>query len=134
MIELELKGVAETVGKLLTFPKKQATKAIRKGLRAGAKVMTAAVKAATPVRSGALRRAIKTRAMKRSRNKIGVRTTIGAEGFYKGKTFYGAFVEFGTKKMDARHFMEKAAKRVATSAGQTAINTMQREMEAMANG
>jgi len=59
--------------------------------------------------SNLLSKSIKLRAIKRSRNgSIGVVVRIGDEMF-KGKSFYGAFVELGTKKQRPQSFMRKAA-------------------------
>ena len=95
-----------------TFPMKVQKKVVRKPLRDGAKIINDAAKTIAPVQSGQLRRALKVRAAKRSRrnkNVVTVRPQIG-EGDFKGDTFYGAFVEYGTKKMAGRHYMEQAFK------------------------
>lgn len=59
--------------------------------------------------SNALMKAIKLRAMKRSRSgRIGVQVTIG-DGLFVGKSFYGAFVELGTVHQKPQAFMRRAA-------------------------
>ena len=73
-------------------------KVIRKGLRAGGKIWLAAVKAAAPVRSGNLKRAIKLRAGPRRKGASSI--TVGArrkdlkvrpgdQGFYPASVEYG---------------------------------------------
>ena len=49
-----------------------------------------------PVKTGALKKAIKLRSLKRSRTgRIGVRVAISEDWFKGNKQFYGAFQEFG---------------------------------------
>jgi HK97 gp10 family phage protein len=95
-ITITIKGDRELIRKLEMMSKTQCAKAIRPGLRAGQKIITATARANSPVASGLLRSNIKTRAMKRKKDSIGILTTVG-EGWYAGKTFYGAFQEFGWK-------------------------------------
>ena len=56
-MSVQMKGFNELVKKLQAFPKKQATPALRKAVRAGTTVLRKAVKDATPVDKGVLRRA-----------------------------------------------------------------------------
>lgn len=104
-ITFTIVGDDRLLRKLDRIAKKDARAAIRKGTRAGAKIVTARTKALAPVsgsrqtgkktkKGGTLRRAIRTRSAKRSRVFIGSVTRLGA-GFFKGETFYGAFQEFG---------------------------------------
>lgn len=129
-IEMTLIG-AEKARKLLAgYTTKVVRPSLRKALRAGAKIVTAAAKRTAPKKTGALVRAIKTRAMTRSRTRIGVMTAV-KEGWFKGNQFYAGFHEFGwhigkrarggKRSRAARgetrtfregtHFLEKAATR-----------------------
>lgn len=69
---------------------------VRKATREGLRPVLTAAKANAPRKSGRLRKSIKLRAMKRSRTKVGARITTGTAGSdFQGKTYYGAFQEFG---------------------------------------
>jgi hypothetical protein len=69
---------------------------IRKAARTAIKVVVPAAKRYAPVESGLMRRAIRVRALERSRTRVGARITIGNQNF-KGKAFYGGFQEWGWK-------------------------------------
>lgn len=138
---IEIRGLEQLRKKLDKLGAAGVKKAMRPALRAGQKIMTKAAQAAAPVRTGLVKRNIKTRAMRRSRKHFGMRTVLG-EGFYKGKTFYGAFQEFGwhpgkrtaetklAKKegredsrrfVPGKHFMEGAGKANARHVGDVII-------------
>jgi HK97 gp10 family phage protein len=125
----DLVDSAKLVKRLQDFPKRLQGQAIRPALRASAKTILARAKANAPVykhpkkkrrRKGSpivqqrprttplpkprtLRNSLKARAMKRSRNRNGmvIGTGKSAKGF-QGQTFYGAFLEFGTKSKNGR--------------------------------
>ena len=79
---------------LENVPKKLRNKILRQELRKGAKSLVAPSKAATPARTGKLRRAVKVRAQKRSQKSVGVFVGYSEKGF-TGDTFYGSFLEWG---------------------------------------
>ena len=106
-IGMEIVGLEELERAFLMLPAAVAKKAIRQNLRAGAKIVLAQAKENAPVDSGDLKRSLKVRAGKRSRNTISIRVATGKDWF-KGDTFYGAFVEFGTKRMEAQHYVQRA--------------------------
>jgi len=85
-------------------------KVFRKVLRAGAKIVAKEAKAQAPRgKTGVLVKSIKVLARKRNRKGIiGANVTCGDEHPYKGKAYYGAFIEFGTKKLEPRPFMKEA--------------------------
>lgn len=115
--------------KLANLKSADAKRAIRTAARAAMRPVQAASQAEAPVKSGRLRKAIKIRALKRSRSRIGISVSLNKKGsMFGGKTFYGAFQEFGwrsgkkskhdianltdsRKQNEAKHFMQKAAKR-----------------------
>ena len=100
---------------------KKATKdGIRKGTRAGAKIVLAAAKRLAPVRTGALAKSIKVRALPRSRKLIGTTTRLVNDG----NIFYGGFVNYGTKRQRAKRFLNDAADEVRESATDEAIRVM----------
>lgn len=101
-------GVKEIELALKTLGPKVGRKVIRQAIRKGVKPIQAAAKADAPKgKTGLLKSAIKVRAMRRKRGRIGVVAQIGV-GDFQGKSYYGAFKNFGTKRMPGVHFMEKA--------------------------
>ena len=91
---------------------KDGKKAIRKATRPALKVVQAEAKALAPRATGALARAIRVRALPRSRRRVGARVTIGA-GEFTGETFYGGFQEWGWKaggrQIAGKRFLRNAA-------------------------
>lgn len=83
------------MAKLSSLPKKIQRKFIREETRKAAKThLLKQAKAAAPKETGALRRAIRIVAIKKSRVFVGVRLALSAKWF-TGDTFYGAFQEWG---------------------------------------
>jgi HK97 gp10 family phage protein len=93
--------------KLAKLERAARNKVVRKGIREGAKIILKPARKAAPKRTGLTRKAIKTKVMKRKKDRIGLNVQIG-KGEYKGETFYAAFVEFGTRRMKARPFLGPA--------------------------
>jgi hypothetical protein len=80
----------------LAGPKAKAV--IRKAAREALRPVFAAVKSATPTRSGRLKRSVRLRAIARSRSRVGARiTTGGSDNLFAGRTYYGGFQEYGWK-------------------------------------
>ena len=96
--------------KLAKLAGKDARKVIRKAVRPALKVVQKQAKKEAPRDTGALRRAIRVRAIKRSRTRVGASVVLGAP-FFTGDTFYGSFLEFGTNRIKARGFMKAAAEK-----------------------
>lgn len=86
-----------------------------------------------PRRSGALVRAIKLKAARRSRTGLGLDVVIGDENF-KGLTYYGAMVEFGTERQQAQHYMERAFKSTGEHARGAAIAMIREGIEQTIKG
>lgn len=107
MANLTIRGATEIRRALRTLEPKLANRVIRQALRKAQKPIAAETKALAPVDEGTLRSAVKVRAMRRKRGRIGVIVIIG-QGDFKGKTFYGAMKELGTKFAKALHFMKRA--------------------------
>jgi HK97 gp10 family phage protein len=126
---------------------------VRKAARESARPLFAATKAEAPVKTGLLKRAVKLRASKKSRIRVGVNVIIRkldwasalkkglvrgkygpkqeqtASGWWRvGRTyyqtkqdiaehpknwklFYAGFQELGTKKIRAKHFMKRTARK-----------------------
>ncbi len=87
----------------------EARKLVRKASRAGAKELLKEAKARVPVRTGVLKKALKVRALKRSRfNKISPGARVIAGSPARGPAYYAHMVEFGTVRMRARPFLRPA--------------------------
>ena len=108
-------------------------KILRKGLRAGAKIIKAAAQADAPSRTGLMARKIKVRAGKSGKGRISVNVGVGAKDF-TGKAFYAAFVLFGhrvgsrklgdsRKIVPANNFLERAFESSGESAKEAAVAT-----------
>ena len=118
-LSLHVDGLDKLLRKLNGLEPKVRRMALRRGMRAGAKIIRNEVVRRAPKRTGDLRRNVKVRAGKRSRKGWTIEIRLSKEGNYRGKTFYGAFGEFGTKvrrrkngqitgRVRALHFMESA--------------------------
>ena len=82
---------------MATMEAKIQKKVARHAMRVAAKsIILPAAKRRVPVLSGALKRSLKVKAMKRSRSRIGVAVEAG-DGFFKGEQYYSGMVEFGWK-------------------------------------
>lgn len=92
----------------LTESKKIITKAARIALRP----TLAAARRNSPVRAGNLRKSISIRSLPRSRARVGARVvTSKSNNLFTGKTFYGAFQEFGWKTGARRRTVDHNVRR-----------------------
>lgn len=94
-VEITIVGFNDIYPALLAVEQRAGAGIARKVLRRCSKVIHEEAKQRAPKDSGLMANRLKVRAAPRRRGRIGVEVRIGAEGFYKGKTFYGAFVHFG---------------------------------------
>lgn len=115
-----LDGMEALVTKLQSLKKTQAKACLRKGTRAGSKIIQAIAKRLAPSRTGQLQKNVKVRALKRSRVWTGVTCQL--------ELYYGAFLELGTKKIKAMHFLKKAAEQAREEAMRTALDTIEAEI------
>ena len=105
---IALRGADELLKGLQELEPAIAKKILRSAMRQAAKPILDEAKRRVPVLTGELRKSLKIRALKRN-NKGRIGVVISTEkGFFKGETFYGAFLEFGTKKMPAKPFIRPA--------------------------
>lgn len=108
--------VKQALGRL-----KKATRAgIRKGTRAGARIVQAVAKALAPKVSGAMARTIKVRALPRSRKWIGTMARLVNDA----AVYYGGFVNYGTRRIKARRFLNQAAAQTRATATDEAVRVM----------
>jgi len=121
MPSMVVTGDKELNRKLQTLKGVKQKKAVRKASRESLKGhLVSSVKRAAPRRTGLLSRAVKVRALPRSRTQVGARVTVG-DGMFKGETFYAGFIEFGRKTgkrgsgnrrtIPANDFIRRTAKR-----------------------
>lgn len=124
-IDKALRGFAPALAKQL----------LRSSLRQGAKVLAVeAAKEAPRGKTRVLSKSIKVRAARRSRKGVVALLVRTAAGDFKGKSYYGSFVEFGTKgrrpgkrgggPIRARHFMRNAVARKKEAARKVAITAL----------
>lgn len=120
MIEakFDVSQTANLLKALKQFPGKVQRKILVQESRKAAKTyLLGQAKNAVPKQTGALRKSIKVRALKRSRVRVGVRIGM-AEKDFTGETFYGSFLEYGwrvgkrsAEQLRAQSFFSKAKKR-----------------------
>jgi HK97 gp10 family phage protein len=105
-----IEGIDEINGAIAFFEITAAPKHIRKATRAAMnEIVLPDAKALVPVDTGALEASLKTRALKRSKGRIGHQvTTSEHHHMFKGDQFYGGFVELGTEKMEADPYLRPA--------------------------
>lgn len=117
-------GEKEITRRLKLLPDRLKKKVLRQAMRASMKPVAAAVRSEVPVLSGLTKASVKVRSIKfKSRNNVGVKVMIG-KGDYKGETYYAAFVQFGTSKIPADPFMDRAFSRTKDSAKAQAMTTI----------
>lgn len=123
-MKVTIPGAEQVMERMRLAVVSKAKKGIRKGSRAGAKVVQARAKALAPKRSGLTQRSIKVRALARSRVRMGASCTLHvAEG-----AFYAAFVDLGTRFTTGRRFMKRAAEETADEAGRTFVDGILAEL------
>lgn len=120
-------GIDRVVRRLKNFDRKVRAKIERKAIREAGRPVLASAKRLAPIAEeydvhdvnhspGTLQRSLRLRALKRTAGRrragiYGVQVQTGAEGhLFKGETFYGGFVEFGTVYQQSQRFLQAAAK------------------------
>jgi HK97 gp10 family phage protein len=121
-----VKGADKLQKKLASLMTKESKAALRKGTRAGCRIIQARAKEIAPVKTGALKRGIKVRALPRSKKWVGTQVTLADTG----EVYYGAFLELGTKRIPAKHFMLNAANDTKAVAAKLALQVAKTEIEA----
>lgn len=104
-------GLKDIDKALSKFENRVQRSTMRKATRQAMKeVVLPDAKRHVPVDTGELQRTLKVRAVKRRRNVQGhqVVTTADVGRVFDGETYYGAFVELGTAKMEAQPFLRPA--------------------------
>lgn len=108
-------GGDELKEKLRGLADKQAKQVIRGACREAMKLTQATAKALAPSKTGALRRSIRVRTLSARSKRIGARvTTSHKDNLFSGKTFYGAFQEWGWKTGSRKNTSAAAIRRIAS--------------------
>ena len=99
---IEVTGDKELDQLLTAIAKEDGLKSIKAQMRKVTRKVTRhyvlpAVKKYIPSDTNYLESTLKVRSLKRSRVRQGHMVTLGGEDLFRGDTFYGGFVEFGTK-------------------------------------
>lgn len=110
--------------RLNLLPAKISRKILREESRKSAKdILLPEAKRVVPKQTGALKKSIKVRALKRSQLRTGVRIGYSAKDF-TGDTFYGSFLEYGWRvgkrsaaQLRAQSFFSKRKKRDEETGG-----------------
>lgn len=131
-------GVKEIDRRLKTLPLRVQKKIVRKGMRAGLKVMAAEVKQEVPVLTGLTRSAVKVRAVKR-RKRNSIELEVSISGKVEGLTvtprgggkpaFYPAVIEYGRSDMEANPFMLRAYDNKAVESRNTTMKLIRDGVE-----
>lgn len=106
---IEVEGANKLVKKLERMNKKDSKAAVRKGSREGSKIVQKQAKANAPKKTGQLRKSIKVRSLPRSTKWVG--TTVKATDPKAGP------LEYGTKHIEPREFMQQAVDQQSRKAG-----------------
>lgn len=116
MIGLKVSSTFALDRKLKALGPKVANGIKRKAARRAAKPVLQAARANMPAKSGMLKKSLRVRGYKsRKKDIVGVRVATSAKWF-KGDTFYAAFVEFGTRYQAPKHPLKRAAQATASMA------------------
>lgn len=145
-----IEGADQLRKKLLALEPRIAKKVVRQAVRPAAKLIQDAAKANVAVDTGKLKRSLKVRSLKRSRNRIGVQvSTNSTDNLFKGNTFYGGFLEYGhrlgkrtnaqkrkgykgpdsRKMVPAKPFMKPAFEAKKNEAGQMIVDLLRAGVE-----
>ncbi len=111
--DIRLLGVPQLAAEFKALESKIQKKALRKGLRAGAKIIQRAAKANAPKgETGNLRKFIKLKADKRSRSRLGIRVRTGTRQQLdipaNDPVYYPGIVEYGSKDRPPQPYMRPA--------------------------
>jgi HK97 gp10 family phage protein len=118
------KSISRVFDDLKKLESSLAKKIIKKGQRAGAKLLAAEMRKNVPVKSGALKKTIKVRAGKRSKNKTSIQVSIG-----DNEAYYPGFVEFGKKNVPPNPFMKRSSDAVKDQVREAVANAIDVEIK-----
>lgn len=126
-VKFEIKGLKEVIKNLKELEPKVQKKVVRKALREGTKIVQKEMQGEAPTDTGALKKSIKVRAGKQKKHSLSVKVETDKSQF--PDQYYSAFVEFGTSKQPAQHFMENAFKAKEDEARQRMVEALKDGIE-----
>jgi HK97 gp10 family phage protein len=110
--QFPIEGAKQLDKKLIALGPRIAKKVVRQAIRPAAKGIQRTAQANAPVDTGALKKSIKVRALKRSRTRIGITVaTNSSDNLFKGKEFYGGLLEFGFRRGKRTNAIKQAQKK-----------------------
>ena len=132
---LKIEGLSETVESLRAMGRKDAKRIVRKGLRAGARIVREAERAESPSLTGKLRKSERVSSAKAAPGTLAYSVGPRPKDFQQPrKKFYPAIliagfkVRGGGRKIAANDFIERAFSRTATAAANAAAQTIESEL------
>lgn len=131
-VKITLTGADDIARRLKALDQKIRTRALRRSLRAAAKVVADEVKAGAPADTGQLRRNITVTTQYSRRNalissQVRVRTK-GKRGDQRN-SFYWRFLEFGTRHIAPVPFVTRAFESEKSRAAQQVIDSVMQELD-----
>lgn len=138
---IAISGANELIYALQGMEPQLARRVLATAMRKAAAPVLRAAKSRAPVSvdgshgnpPGTLRDSLKIRARKRRKGQVGVIVQTRG-GDYKGKAFYGAFIEYGTCKMAAMPYLRPAFDTQKMIAQAIAIREIRQGIENVAAG
>lgn len=136
--KFEIRGIKELERAFKELPKRLANKVVRQAIRKALGPVKTQAMANAPRDTGFLASKIVVRAAaKRRRGVISLEVRVG-EGSFKGRAFYGAFLEYGTREIAGLHYMLRAYESQKDQARRTAsamiAEGLEREAAALKKG
>lgn len=101
--DIQITGLKELDRALQELAWPASRRALRKGMRQGANIVRDEVRNKAPVRTGNLKRSIRTRERREENGWMRFAVEV------RRRAFYGRFLEYGTSKMTAKPFIRPAA-------------------------
>jgi len=135
------RDVEEVISKLRELKSQALKNFIRDDLREAAQLNVSALKAATPVgkknrtlkgllyKKGTLKKSMRVLPLRRAKASISVGPQLKPTGNLPVVPFYVRFLEFGTKKMPARRFIERTRERVGPVSQAVALKLLSRRID-----
>lgn len=127
--QIKLTGFDELEKTLSELSLKVQKKVVRKAAKEGAKIQLDAAKQEAPKKTGQLAESlkIKTRFSKKNETLTAIVTTQDKD--FTGDTYYAAFQEYGTKKLEANPYLERAFDRTKTEVLNKTMETLRAGIE-----
>jgi HK97 gp10 family phage protein len=141
---MQIEGLDETVDRLSELSSKVSKGIVRKGLRAGAKIIRGGAQAEVHSVSGITSKNIKVRAGRSRKGMVSVTVGIGVK-YFSGPAFYAAFDLFGhrvgsrklgnaRKEVPANNWLNRACQAKKSEAVEVITDTIITGIEAAAGG